>query len=84
MLDCRANFSMGYGKKTCESCGIIDDENHRINHCPIYRNINLYDCNEKLNYDLIYSDDEREVKLIARKILSMWDLGYGINTIRMN
>ena len=31
MLDCKANFSMGYGGKMCNECDVEDNENHRLN-----------------------------------------------------
>ena len=43
MLDCRANFSKGYGGKLCEACNVIDDEMHRVNFCQKYYSINRYD-----------------------------------------
>ena len=83
MLKCRANFSSGYGNKSCPKCNTIDDERHRINYCPVYQEINLYDCENKLDFDLIYSDDLNEILKVVEVILKLWDLGFGKNSMRM-
>ena len=62
---------------------MIDDENHRINQCVLYRSINLYDSSDKINYDWIYSNDLNEVLNVVKIILKMWDLGFGKNTMRV-
>ena len=62
---------------------MIDDENHRINQCVLYRSINLYDSGDKINYDWIYSNDLNEVLNVVKIILKMWDLGFGKNTMRV-
>ena len=33
MLQCANNFKFGYRNSNCNECGVLDDENHRINHC---------------------------------------------------
>ena len=83
MLKCRANFSSSFKDKNCPSCKMIDDENHRINQCVLYRSINLYDSSDKINYDWIYSNDLNEVLNVVKIILKMWDLGFGKNTMRV-
>ena len=82
MLQCAANFSAGYGGKLCINCGVIDDENHRINNCERWKEINLFDCVEKVNYDDLYSDDQCKSMCIIGKIIDMWDLGNGKNAMR--
>ena len=56
MLQCAANHSAGYATKECRECGVIDDENHRMNFCKNWRDINLYDSSDKVNFDDIYDD----------------------------
>ena len=82
MLNCKANFSSGYGGKDCATCNKVDDENHRINECVEYRAINLYQMEEKINFNLIYSDRLEEVLKVVEIILKLWDLGFGKNTMR--
>ena len=82
MLQCAANFEKSYGGKNCRECSVIDDENHRINECKVWEHINLYNVNEKLDFDLIYSENTVHCIKIVERILIMWDLGNGRNTMR--
>ena len=82
MLQCAANFSMGYGGKNCRQCGVLDDEQHRINDCEVWKDINLFTSNEKIDFQLLYSDDEQESMIIVGRILEMWDLVNGKNCMR--
>ena len=82
MLKCRANFSSSFKDKNCPKCNSIDDENHRMNNCILFKNINLFDSNEKVDYSLIYSDDLNDVLKVVTVILKMWDLGFGKNDMR--
>ena len=83
MLKCASNFSVGYGTKTCDICGVLDDESHRINDCTKWRDINMHTSGQKINYDDIYSDDTDKCWAIVSIILSMWDLENGRNEMRM-
>ena len=82
MLKCRANFSSSFKDKNCPKCKSIDDVNHRMNNCILFRNINLFDSNDKVDYSLIYSDDLNDVLKVVTVILKMWDLGFGKNDMR--
>ena len=81
MLDCAANFSAKFNGKDCKHCQTLDDENHRMNHCILYRMINLYDSDQKCNFEEIYSENHDDVKKVLKMILKMWDLEYGKNTM---
>ena len=70
------------GGKNCRECNVIDNENHRINECKVWEHINLYNVNEKLDFDLIYSENTVHCIKIVERILIMWDLGNGRNTMR--
>ena len=82
MLQCAANYCTGYGTKECRECGVIDDENHRINYCKIWRDVNLYDSCDKINFDDIYGEDRAKSLIIIERVLLMWDLGNGKNSMR--
>ena len=82
MLQCAANFSAGYGSKNCSLCKVCDDEEHRINNCPLYANINLYSSPNKIDFNCIYSENEQEAMKIVELILKMWDLGNGRNCMK--
>ena len=82
MLQCAANFSCGYKGKNCHECGVIDDENHRVNYCKRWSDRNLSGSDEKLDFVLIYSENHQESMKIIELILSLWDLGNGRNVMR--
>ena len=82
-LNCRANFAKGSGGKNCLICDTVDDESHRINDCISLRKINLYDSSEKIDYNLLYSDDMSSALRVVKVILKMWDLGHGKNVMRL-
>ena len=79
MLDCRANFSNGYGGKMCDLCCIHDDEKHRMNECVKFRSVNRCDDQLKISFDDIYYEDMERVKPVIDSILTMWDLKNGKN-----
>ena len=82
MLSCGANYTMRNGGKDCNECGELDDENHRINDCVLYKHVNLYDNDEKFRFSDIFSKDAELIKQVIKKILATWDLGFGKNTMR--
>ena len=82
MLQCAANFKGQYGDKTCKKCLAEDNENHRINVCPEWSNINLINETEKLDFDQIHSENEEESLKIVKKVIEMWDLGNNKNTMK--
>ena len=73
---------MKYGGKNCGKSQVTDDENHRVNGCELYKDINAYDSDEKVDFKLIYSDEMEQIKKVINIILTMWDLGCGKNEIR--
>ena len=46
----------------CIQCCTIDDENHRLNHCPKWRNLNLFDADKKVDFKDIYADDLNTIR----------------------
>ena len=40
MLECGTNYK-GTMSETCRTCGVIDNENHRLNDCSVYNDTNL-------------------------------------------
>ena len=82
MLECKANFSCGYGSKMCNECNVEDNESHRMNHCPKYCSINKYDESVKVNFDDIYSDEHEIAGPVIEVVLSMWDLANGRNKMK--
>ena len=82
MLECKANFSCGFGSKICGECNVEDDESHRMNHCPKYRSINRYDESVKINFGDIYSDEMEIAGPVIEAVLSMWDLANSRNKMK--
>ena len=82
MLQCAANFSAGNGGKICKRCDVFDDECHRINSCPLWKKTNLSDSQEKIDFSLINSCNEKDVMRVLEIVLRMWDLGNGCNEMR--
>ena len=80
MLECGKNFK-GSIKETCAYCNETDDENHRLNFCKQFRDINLYNNNCKVNYDDIYSSDIDVVKKLITQIEKVWNVKTAHGTV---
>ena len=72
MLDCGTNYK-GTKPEICSQCNVIDNEDHRLNNCIKYRNINQYDCNEKVNFKKIFSNDIEVLREIIPIIQRVWN-----------
>ena len=60
----------------------MDNEDHRINECIVYKGLNLVGTGRKCDFDMIYSEDKEKMVSVIVIILSMWDLEYGKNTMK--
>ena len=56
MLECCLNYQ-GSQKELCSVCKMSDNEDHRLNHCTKYREVNCNDLDSKPNFDASYSND---------------------------
>ena len=72
LLECGKNFK-GTKSEMCDQCSSVDDENHRLNYCVKWRNINLYDELEKVDFEKVHSDDLSIVRQIIPTIEKVWD-----------
>ena len=72
MLECGNNFK-GTMNAFCDSCKVLDDENHRLNYCEKYNDINFVSADEKIDFDLVYSRDINELRKILPRINDVWD-----------
>ena len=72
MLECGVNFK-GTMSTLCRHCNMCDDENHRLNHCKLYRSINLYDEPRKVNFSDIHSTDTEVIKDTLKCIERVWN-----------
>ena len=71
MLECGKNMKGTISEK-CQSCDILDDENHRLNYCPKWRNSS----NGDVDFNDIYSSDSRKLDRIIHEIENIWELKY--------
>ena len=72
MLDCGQNLR-GTKPEICNQCNVIDDENHRLNHCIKFRDINLCDSKTKEDFHKIFSDDIETLREIIPNIQKVWN-----------
>ena len=54
-------------------CCIIDDESHRLNHCPKWRNNNLFDIVEKVDFSDIFTDDIQTIRRVIVHNEKVWN-----------
>ena len=73
MLECGKNFK-GSMSEICAKCNVLDDENHRLNHCSNYKNVNLLDTCDNVNFRDIFSTDINTVKNVIKLIEKVWNV----------
>ena len=71
MQQCAANFSRDNGGKDCKTCKVLDDECHRINFCLQWKETDLSDSIENIDFTAMNFSD-----------LSIWDFGNKRNSMR--
>merc|ERR1712087_617429 len=74
MLECGKNFK-GTVSEICPECNIVDNEEHRLNHCFKWREINNLD-GTKVEFTDIYSNDCHILDQIVTSIERVWELKY--------
>ena len=72
LLECGRNYK-GTMNEMCNQCFTIDDEDHRLNHCPKWRNLNLFDTDEKVDFRDIYADDLSIIRKVIVHIEKIWN-----------
>ena len=83
VLKCGNNYK-GTMREICDTCDQIDDEGHRINNCCKWREVNLFESSEKLNFEGIYSNDLVEIRRVTNVIEKIWDTQNANGTMRTN
>jgi hypothetical protein len=81
MLECGKNFK-GTMKEICETCGVMDDENHTINYCVKWKETNRYECKEKMDFDDIFCVEKVKLDKILEEVGRVWDLEYSHNRMK--
>ena len=82
MLKCANNYKSGQGGNECRTCEEVDDENHRINHCSRFGELNLYYSPIKFDFDCIFLDDMDSVSRAVEVVDHLWNLENGKNDMR--
>ena len=75
MLECGTNFK-GTMPQVCRTCRITDNENHRLNECTLYKDINLAHDHEKSSFEHIYSNDNHTLNNIINDLEKVWEFRY--------
>ena len=82
MLLCGKNFK-GNSSETCLECNnTTDNEDHRLNYCKEWKEVNRYDEELKINFDDIYSVEKEKLDITIDEIEKVWNLEYGNNGMR--
>ena len=76
MLECGNNFK-GSMASMCDSCNLVDDENHRMNYCPKYQEFNNYHLEQKVDFSSIYASDPLILKPLICEIAKVWNVKNG-------
>ena len=72
MLECGQNYK-GTVCETCSLCNCLDNENHRLNFCPKWKETNFYNAHDKVDFEKIYSKDMNEVRRVITAIHRVWN-----------
>ena len=81
MLECGKNFK-GTLSETCNRCNVLDDENHRLNVCPKFKQVNRCDHNDKVIFNNVYSNDISVIRSIIPEIDRVWNVKTAHGTMR--
>ena len=73
MLQCGKNYK-GTMSETCNYCNVIDDENHRLNDCPLLRNVNLADTRCRIDFNDVFSSDINVLRPVIKEIGKVWNV----------
>ena len=73
MLQCGKNYK-GTMSQNCTACGCLDDESHRLNDCPNWKEKNRYDFSNKIDFTQIFSNDIGTLREIIPHIQKLWNV----------
>ena len=72
MLECGIN-AKGTMSEKCQSCYVLDDENHRLNYCRKFTSTNLFSHDTKVPFEIVFSDDVSVLRNIIPLINRVWN-----------
>ena len=81
MLECGTNFK-GTMSQTCRICKTTDNENHRLNECTIFNELNHANSLTQCNFGDIYNDDNNILNPILSRIDKVWEFRYANGRMR--
>ena len=81
MLECGTNFK-GTMSQTCRICKTTDNENHRLNECSIFNELNHANSLTQCNFGDIYNDDNNILNPILSRIDKVWEFRYANGRMR--
>ena len=73
MLECGKNFK-GTIPLNCRECNLLDDENHRMNHCTNFEHDD--DNSRPTDFCKINSEEENKLNAAISQIDKYWELKY--------
>jgi len=79
------SLSLSLLNEQCKECKCLDNEEHRMNYCVKYRDINFYDddVEKKIPFQSIFSENMCTLKLVFGKIGKVWNLKSGHGTMNI-
>ena len=72
MLQCGTNFK-GTMSPTCQTCEVLDNEDHRLNHCPKWNTPDEMESRNIIDFNLVYSPDIEVIRPILKEINRLWN-----------
>ena len=76
MQQCGRNFK-GTIKENCDTCGCVNDEEHRFNSCIRFVNTNYHDDEDGIKFDTIFSSNPDTLRLVINRISKVWNVRTG-------
>ena len=69
----------------CIMCKVIDDEEHRLNYCSRFEEVNFCSLNvdDKVEFKTIFSDNLDTLRVIIDRISKVWNLKNGHGTMNI-
>ena len=80
MLECGKNYK-GTRSETCGTCLCLDDEEHRLNVCPVFSHTNSSNCPTKIEIKELYSENVETVREILARIGTVWNTHTGQGSV---
>ena len=72
MLQCGTNFK-GTINPSCQTCDVLDNEDHRLNYCPKWNTPDEIETREYVDFNLIHSSDINVIRPIIQEINRLWN-----------